>query len=261
MANETATVGSESKRRIGPGLDDSITLLSCAVRIECDGVVKYAKEADAAATVTDVVPTLTHHIYNVYWLTFTPDAEGEWTYYLDSGVTGLLVYGTVDVETSTETPEIPEDYDAALAIVERYCDRVFALTEWSVKVDGNGTDTILLPQWPITEVSSVEIDDEAVTDYEQDGDSRLYREDGWPAGRKNIAVEFTAGYASLPDDLAYVVNAVAEDIDAQTAHDASISAERLGDYSYTLASTDKLRWGMLLKYTSILDAYRRVTLA
>lgn len=58
----------------------------------------------------------------------------------------------------------------------------------------------------------------------------------WPCGHQNIYVEYTAGWATVPDDIEEVcIQLVKAMLDAQD-HDFTIQSESLGDYSYSLGT-------------------------
>jgi hypothetical protein len=70
-----------------------------------------------------------------------------------------------------------------------------------IKVDGTGTDALLLPEHPVANVASVAIgDDEPLTEDEDyvvgPYTGIVYRLNGqaWPRGRQNISVTYTHGY-------------------------------------------------------------------
>ena len=134
--------------------------------------------------------------------------------------------------------------DGALAAVDAACDMVrtmtgqdFNLTMGTVVLDGTGTDSLLLPQIPVTDIDSVTIGGTvnagtttggtAVTSWMVRDDGVLLRTAGaatgdpsytgetlplkWPKGRQNIQVVYTHGYgtAVLPRDVRMVALAMA----------------------------------------------------
>lgn len=56
-----------------------------------------------------------------------------------------------------------------------------------------------------------------------------------PAGFQNIAVEYNAGYATIPDDLDILCREMAQQAFQASQKDVSVTSESLGDYSYSLA--------------------------
>lgn len=109
----------------------------------------------------------------------------------------------------TDQSEIEALIDAASALANQYARRRLAAREYTVELDGSGRDTLVLPAYPIGEVSAVYIDSarafpdaSAVTDYVRyDDEGILYRAAGWPAEKKNVRVVYTAGLDPVPADL------------------------------------------------------------
>ena len=65
--------------------------------------------------------------------------------------------------------------------------------------------------------------------------SELRRPGYWPRGYRNVLVEYTAGYATIPYDLAQVCIEVAARIYGLGQHDSTLKSERLGPYAWTAA--------------------------
>lgn len=106
---------------------------------------------------------------------------------------------------------------AASAAVEQYIGRIIQQQSYTALMDGNGAALLPLPQYPISAVSVVEINGVAVGanstwgdgGFAHDGDRSLYFPgEGrvFPVGKRNVKVTYTAGYASVPADLAQAVN-------------------------------------------------------
>ena len=113
----------------------------------------------------------------------------------------------------------------ASAMIESICSRTFEQTAYTETRNGNGAPILFMRQGPISAVSSVQIDGVAIPaapDTTSYGyvfdDRRLYlrgnpgisaRTTGVPGGYpvgfsrgvQNIVVGYTAGYATIPDDL------------------------------------------------------------
>lgn len=68
-------------------------------------------------------------------------------------------------------------------------------------IDGPGTRILLLPEFPASDITAVEIDGLAVTDWRLVAERRLYRKAGWPRGIENVRAAYTAGYSPIPEDL------------------------------------------------------------
>ncbi len=84
--------------------------------------------------------------------------------------------------------------------------------------DGHADDTLVLRRRPVTTVAEVRIDGAAIAaaSYHVDTDAGiLYRRDEdtpaaaastWDAGRRNISIDYTAGYLTVPEDLVLAAN-------------------------------------------------------
>lgn len=80
----------------------------------------------------------------------------------------------------------------------------------------NGRDHIaqMLPQWPVTAVTSVTIDGVSIpartavpgSGYFTDGESVILSGYSFARGRANVVISYTAGYATVPLELAQAVN-------------------------------------------------------
>lgn len=95
---------------------------------------------------------------------------------------------------------------AASAAANLYTGRLLASRDHTEILDGNGHQSIMLSQYPVTEVDHVYIDSDraygAATEdtdfiyYEDTGE--LWRSGKWPEYRQNIKVDYTAGYTIAP---------------------------------------------------------------
>jgi hypothetical protein len=96
-----------------------------------------------------------------------------------------------------------------------YCDRTFASTSWTYQTSGKGGVALMLPEYPVTTITSVSIDGTTIParqtvggwGYVQSGPNKILIDGaGYPAsfthGVANVSVAFTAGYSSVPYDLA-----------------------------------------------------------
>jgi hypothetical protein len=129
--------------------------------------------------------------------------------------------------------------------------------------DGRGTDRLVLREFPVTSVAEVRLDGTAVAaaTYELGSDSGLlYRRDGLEAGcfdlgRRNWQVDYTAGYATVPEDLAEAAT--------RQAGTVWLSAEpgdnRLGTRGSVLdvGSVQYLTGPWAPGVAAVMDAYRR----
>ena len=99
--------------------------------------------------------------------------------------------------------------------IRSWTNRDFTVQTYNLWRSGHGGDTLILPQWPIVSVQSLAIDGVAATAQASWGaqgyrftDRAIMLGAGgvfcW--GANNINVAFTAGYSTVPPDIAQAVN-------------------------------------------------------
>lgn len=87
---------------------------------------------------------------------------------------------------------------------------VILVEDDEVTLDGNGRESILLPVWPTTAVTSVVLDGETLvegTDYEW-SDAGILRRLGcrvWPNKFRCLVVTYSHGWAEIPEDISEAV--------------------------------------------------------
>lgn len=120
----------------------------------------------------------------------------------------VMAYCTVqDIRDEGITPEQADDtrlatlIDLATAYIDRVTRQWFEPRAMTITLDGNGSETLLLPVFPI-EVVSVTVDGQVVTDYkvynrffpDDRRNPKIYRDAGWPEGRQNVSIQGTWGF-------------------------------------------------------------------
>lgn len=99
---------------------------------------------------------------------------------------------------------------ACSAQIEAWCGRVFASAPYIDIQDGDGSDYLILKNRPIISIQSVTLDGDPIS-ASPDGISAGYTFDsttlyyigGWFCrGRRNVNVSYTAGFATVPPDIA-----------------------------------------------------------
>lgn len=150
--------------------------------------------------------------------------------------------------------------DSACEVVRGYCHQFFNLVEdEEVYLDGTGTSSLLLPQFPVVGEFTVS---EGTDDPLADDDLFLRRKSGvvyrlgcgyWLLGRGNILVTYSHGYAvteddvsndagsggfgiveRMPSDLRRISLGIAQSIFNSAGSSGVVSSETIGSYSYTL---------------------------
>lgn len=157
--------------------------------------------------------------------------------------------------------------DGAVIAVDSACEMVRTLTEQdfnpvnadTVTLDGTGTDTLLLPQTPVTAAGTVVVNGGSLTaaDYVATSDGHLVRTGGtawstwsetsfgpadyWPRGRQNISVTYNHGYAAgtaldVPADVRMVALMIASRLVIQGVEKSRTVGQ--ASATYAVASTD-----------------------
>lgn len=98
--------------------------------------------------------------------------------------------------------------------VRSYTNCNFTETDYDIWRDGRDNQSMLLPQRPVTSVSSLKINGETIPaqpsfgayGYRFDSDSLTLDGAVFVRGKRNVNVVFAAGYADAPADIAQAVN-------------------------------------------------------
>ena len=136
--------------------------------------------------------------------------------------------------------------DAASEYIEQFCDRAFYTTTYtSEKYDGNGEDDFWPHNYPVTAISSLAISGSTVTesadysgsgyflyDRPQNAPSRIHYDGGFSEGHQNVVISYTAGYATIPSDLAQACRDLVI-WKFKQRKEPGIKSEHIGNYSYT----------------------------
>lgn len=129
--------------------------------------------------------------------------------------------------------------DAASELVRSHCDRTFdAVVGATAILDGTGTQWLLLPELPVTALTSVTLYDGTASetllvegldeDYVWDAAGRVYRNVyNWPTEPQSITVVYSHGYATVPSD----VRLVALNAAGRLYDHAGIAQETVGSYN------------------------------
>ena len=137
---------------------------------------------------------------------------------------------------------------AASKALQTLYKRTWKSTQFTELRDGDGTQIMVLNEFPIISLDTVTITDSDGTEYDiattnfrinapagiikfkpGASDDFIY----FPNSFQNVEIVYTAGYATVPE---HVQAACAETVAAMYSSgktDASLTSERLGDYSYT----------------------------
>lgn len=173
----------------------------------------------------------------------------------------------------------------AQAVMVAYCgwDPTTPVVGETLNLDGNDTTLLALPSLYVTAVTAVTVIDQLGNAYTatvdqpgvavSGGSDVGWSEDGcliwhpwvncdysvWPAGEQNIAVTYSGGYSTIPDDLGAVLNSLTT---RMPQIQSGATSKRLGSAALTYAAT-VAAGGLLTVEQMVLDKYRlpRVNIA
>ncbi|MEE9200657.1 MAG: head-tail connector protein [Candidatus Brocadiales bacterium] len=98
--------------------------------------------------------------------------------------------------------------DWSTDLIHSYCRRVFTEASYDEYYDGDGTEGLLVNQFPVSTVTLLEVDgvQKDTSSYLLYGQLGLIKVKSgkFPRGKKNLRVQYSAGYATLPNDLEQV---------------------------------------------------------
>lgn len=165
----------------------------------------------------------------------------------------------VDLENATGR-EFAEDDATALAALDTATAIIQATTgqtlteveDETIVLDGSGTRVLLLPELPVSAVSSVSVDDEELDadEYQWSADGYLKRRaQPWPEDLRSIEITYTHGYATIPP---LVVSLTAKLAARLLDGSVSVRQESIGSYSVTY-----LNQSLQADELVLLDQYRR----
>lgn len=98
---------------------------------------------------------------------------------------------------------------------------------------------------------------DAVTWIDDDGIRTIYLSSAVSRGRKNVFVEWTGGYTSIPEPIEVVCAKIVGDLYAEGKRDSTLKSERLGDYAWVA----KVEKEVAMNYFSELRPYMKIGMA
>ena len=176
-----------------------------------------------------------------------------------------ITYADLGLESEAALASLTEDLiEQASGIIDTYCERDFALHEAvTERLDGNGRERIRLAGHPLLSITSVTLGSTPLdsTSYEvHPGAGILERIDGgvWSAGRRNIAVVYSYGYATTPPAIVGIVEDLVVGALTHAARNLAVkgaSSMSMDGYSVAYSELSRLM-GLAPEQVQILDRYR-----
>jgi hypothetical protein len=154
-------------------------------------------------------------------------------------------------EDTARLPHLQQWIDGLSTFIRRYIDRPLETQDETESLDGSGEATIRLSYTPVVTVDTLTIDGDDVDLDEvlvyDHGD--LYYAGGFPAGRQNVVVTYTAGHGeNVPDDMKLAALLILE----QASQTSLLQQATRGEYAYVFAPT---KWPKDAR--DIIESYRR----
>ncbi len=174
----------------------------------------------------------------------------------------------IGITSTTEDVIIEEIINGVSSAFNSYTQRKLAVTDYDIYLDGNKKPILFLPAWPIISVSSVIEDGTTLT---EDDDFKVYYDlgflyrvdDNWSEGKKNIRVQFAAGYdclgtsPTLPHDIKLAcLKQVAFEYKKYKNKDWGEQSRTYPDGSITKSTNSNL----LPEVEWVLDKYKRIVI-
>ena len=170
--------------------------------------------------------------------------------------------------SSLGDPELNDIIVIASAAVEKWCSRLFARATLTEKYDGDNTKKLLLNQYPVNSITSIEITYQGVTDTDTLTTEFDFKDNGivvikkiepyvFVRGFQNIEVVYNAGYDVLPADLAMGVRLMAVYIYEDADRSADLIEERLGDWKARYANKANEQQDFPVNITRWLRKYKK----
>lgn len=134
-----------------------------------------------------------------------------------SWTTPAAVRGYLGSGSAADDTRIQSLIDACSAFIETFTNRKYLQASYTETLDGNGKDTLLLENYPVTAVASVSIRGQVISPVPNPNDFAttgfMFDEGGvilqggvlFYKGRRNVTISYTAGFAAIPLDLVQAV--------------------------------------------------------
>jgi len=164
--------------------------------------------------------------------------------------TGCLLVGNILTLYGANNYRLEKLINSASDFIERETGRTFKSTVYTnEEYDGNGLPSMWLKQWPVISLSSISYFDQYTQTTQQtlteNTDFYLTLESGrldttcgvWSRSVRNIRATYTAGYATIPEDLQSLCSRLVE-MRLNLRGKTGFSSVRIGQYSEAYSTSN-----------------------
>lgn len=134
------------------------------------------------------------------------------------------------IEHDRRDAELTRLLEGVSAAILAYLGRNLVVQEYTERYNGNGKRQLVLREYPIKQVLSVEVNGRGVADFDND-DWLLFCPRGIPAGIRNVKVRYIAGHDEIPADIAEAALIIAvqrlNEIDNKGIQSKSLAGETI----------------------------------
>ena len=166
-------------------------------------------------------------------------------------ITGAVAISYVPKLAEVDTTQLNLLLEVATAQIETLCNRKFAASDYHEKQTGDGSRETFIKNPPILRFDSVEYLDTDDVKYALSGTDFKYQDDTGQvkfktvlstgadfdnfaeADLQNITINYRGGYATIPNDLAYVIACWTYALYQESQAAIGVKSESLQEYSYT----------------------------
>lgn len=176
-------------------------------------------------------------------------------------LTTLAAVKTYAGVTGTATDDVLNALITGVSgFIRAWLNRDITTNSYDIRRSGRGTFAMQLPQYPITAVAAVEIDSLSIpaaaswgkTGFSFDTEQIVLSGHCFTRGNSNVRIQFTAGYAMVPDEIAQACNELVT-LRFRTRDKLEISSKSLAGETVSFTQKD-----MPASVATVLRNYRLV---
>lgn len=160
-------------------------------------------------------------------------------------ITLAQAYAWLGIPVNTDDANLQFAISAYSQLIATWCSRNFVSATYNEVYDGHGGGRLMVRNWPITAVSSLSVDGQAITSAISpinvgyrfaDRSVVLSWDQQFCRGLQNIAISYTAGYNPIPLDLQMACMEWMKSTYLARTRDSGVTSQRAGDTEQKFAS-------------------------